>query len=102
VVDPGGSTIAGPAGSRMPTEDEPTTGFAGMEGGDEVYVLEADLGDVTLSLDFLVYRATDPFAEVNGVEVHLGGTVAGFRVKDIEKDRVRLSDGHRTIVLRTP
>lgn len=81
----------------------PEPGFAGVENGEEVFILEADLGGgVILSLDFLVYRPEDPFAEINGVEVHLGGTIEGFRVKTIERDRVRLTDGRRTIVLRAP
>ena len=84
---------------------DPTTetGFVGKEGGEEIYILEADLGNgVSLSLDFLIYRDVDPFAEINGVEVHLGGTIEGYRVKAIERDRVTLSNGRRTVVLRAP
>lgn len=77
-------------------------GFAGMEDGDEIYILEADLGDVRLSLDFIVSRADDPFVEINGTELHLGGVIEGFRVKAIGTDRVRLSNGRRSIVLRAP
>ena len=77
-------------------------GFAGMEDGDEVYILEADLGDRRLSLDFIVFRSDDPFVEINGVELHVGGVVEGYRVKAIEADRVRLSNGRRSIVLRAP
>ena len=70
---------------------------------EEIYILEADLGyGVSLSLDFLIYREVDPFAEINGVELHLGGTIEGYRVKAIERDRVTLSNGRRTIVLRAP
>lgn len=77
-------------------------GFTGIEDGDEVYVMEAVLGKVRLSLDFIVFRPDDPFAEINGIELHTGGVVEGFRVKTIERDRVRLSDGRRSIVLRAP
>ena len=73
-----------------------------MEDGDEVYILEATLGEVHLSLDFIIFREDDPFAEINGVELHLGGVIDGYRVKTIERDRVRLSNGHRSIVLRAP
>ena len=87
----------------QPTDDEGTPqGFVGIEDGNEVYILEADLGTTVLSLDYIISRAEDPFAEVNGIEVHLGGVVGGFRVKAIEDDRVFLSDGRRTVVLRTP
>jgi hypothetical protein len=94
-------------GTSRPSEaaaerDGLAAGFTGIEDGEEIYILEADLGDVRLSLDFLVFRAEDPFAEINGVEIHLGGTIEGYRVKSIERDRVRLSDGRRTIVLRAP
>jgi len=77
-------------------------GFAGIEDGNEVYILEADLGGVRLGLDFIVFRADDPFAEINGVELHQGGTIEGYRVKAIERDRVHLSNGRRSIVLRAP
>lgn len=85
------------------SEDEGLAeGFAGMEDGDEVYILEADLGGVVLSLDFIVFRSDDPFVEINGVELHVGGVVEGYRVKAIEADRVRLSNGRRSVVLRAP
>ena len=63
--------------------------FIGVEDGEEVYILDADLGDVVLGLDFIVARTDDPFAEINGVELHIGGVIEGFRVKSIEHDRVR-------------
>ena len=86
-------------------ESHPMTesGFVGKEGDEEIYILEADLGNgVSLSLDFLIFREEDPFAEINGVELHLGGTIGGYRVKAIERDRVTLSNGRRTVVLRAP
>ena len=86
-----------------PGDDATPEGFVGVEDGNEVYILEAELGGGrVLSLDYIVFRADDPYAEINGVEVHLGGVVAGFRVKAVERDRVVLSDGRRTVVLRTP
>jgi len=79
------------------------SGFVGKEGDEEIYILEADLGNgVSLSLDFLIFREEDPFAEINGVELHLGGSIGGYRVKAIERDRVTLSNGRRTVVLRAP
>ena len=77
-------------------------GFTGMEDGDEIYILEADLGSVLLSLDFIIFRSEDSFVEINGVELHVGGVIEGYRVKAIEADRVRLSNGRRSIVLRAP
>ena len=98
-------TTGSAAADTTESASAPTTetGFVGKEGGEEIYILEADLGNgVSLSLDFLIYRDVDPFAEINGVEVHLGGTIEGYRVKAIARDRVTLSNGRRTVVLRAP
>ena len=35
-----------------------------------VFLVDADLGYATLTVDYIVYRPDDPFAEINGVEVH--------------------------------
>jgi len=94
VTDGAPSTVAESKG--------PADGFAGIEDGEEIYILEANIGNVHLSLDFIVFRADDPFAEINGVELHIGGVIDGYRVKAIERDRVRLSNGRRMIVLRAP
>lgn len=101
------SDSSGGGGSNRATDDPTTSGpepgFVGTENDEEIYILEADLGNgVILSLDFLIYREVDPFAEINGVEVHLGGTIEGYRVKAIERDRVTLSNGRKTVVLRAP
>lgn len=68
--------------------------------GERVFFVVAELGDRTLTLDYLVHRATDPFAQVNGVEVHVGSTVAGCTVEAISEDAVHLRDAHGEIVLR--
>lgn len=119
-IAPAPSTEAGQAdlGSRQPpvqaraavetpvpstTNDTSTGGgFAGVENGADVYILEADLGAVHLSLDYIIFRTEDPFAEINGVELHLGGVIEGYRVKAIERDRVHLSNGLKDIILRAP
>lgn len=77
-------------------------GYTGTEDGNEIYILEADLGKVRLSLDFIISRADDPFCEINGIELHIGGVIEGYRVKEIENDRVLLSNGRRSVVLRAP
>jgi len=97
------AATASASGSASASDSNPATGFMGKENGDEIYIMEADLGNgVNLSLGYLIFREEDPFAEINGVELHLGGTIEGFRVKDITRDRVTLSNGRRTIVLRAP
>ena len=96
------TVIVDTAESRKSEDKNLSEGFAGIEDGDEVYILDADLGSVRLSLDFIVFRTDDPFVEINGVELHLGGVIEGYRVKAIEKDQIRLSNGRRSIVLRAP
>ena len=96
-------TVAAKTAARPPLETtEFDGGFIGVEDGADVYVLEANLGRVQLSLDYIIFRTDDPFAEINGIELHLGGVIEGYRVKAIERDRVHLSDGRKDIVLRTP
>ena len=97
------TTVAVQTATRATSETtEFDGGFIGVEDGADVYVLEANLGRVQLSLDYIIFRTDDPFAEINGIELHLGGVIEGYRVKAIERDRVHLSNGRNDIVLRTP
>lgn len=70
--------------------------------GERVFILDAVLGDVTLSLDFIVFRPVRPFAEINGTEVYEGSDIEGIRVERIEADRIVLRDDEGLIVLRVP
>jgi hypothetical protein len=70
--------------------------------GERIYAVEADLGAVTLTLDFIVFRPDDPFAEINGLEVHVGSTIEGFTVEAIERNQVLLRDDEGPLVLRAP
>jgi hypothetical protein len=70
--------------------------------GERVFVVEANLGDTTLSLGFIVARSQNPFAEINGVDVYLGSEIEGFVVEAIEADRVVLRDDQGPLVLRVP
>ena len=70
--------------------------------GERVFVLDADLGYASLSLDYIVFRPVDPYAEINGLEVHEGWRVEGFVVEKIERDRVRLRDDSGPLTLRVP
>jgi hypothetical protein len=65
-----------------------------------VFIVEANLGYATLSLDYIVYRSEDPFAEINGIELHEGSWLDGFTVEKIERDRVMLRDNRGPLVLR--
>lgn len=64
------------------------------------FVLEATLGDLVLSLDFIVWSATKPFAQINGRQVEVGQQVEGLLVESIERDRVGLRGTNGSIVLR--
>ncbi|NOZ94567.1 MAG: hypothetical protein GXP47_07510 [Acidobacteria bacterium] len=55
---------------------------------------------VKLSLDYLVYRSTDPFAQINGMEVHVGSEVSGFKVLAIDENLVRLQGSGGPVILR--
>jgi hypothetical protein len=91
----------GPAAPERPTEPGPPAGQAAdAEPGERVFVLEADLGYARLSLGYVIDRPGDPFAEVNGHEVHVGSTVDGFVVEAISGREVRLRDVRGTVVLR--
>ena len=72
------------------------------EGGNRIFILDADLGYATLSLGYIVARPDNPFAEINGAEVIVGSEVEGFRVEKIEADRVVLRDEKGELVLRVP
>ena len=51
---------------------------------------EAQVGSVKLSLEYIVYRSNNPFAQINGQEAHIGTDIDGFIVKDIQLDYVLL------------
>jgi len=51
---------------------------------------EARIGTVKLSLDYIVYRSDNPFAQINGEEAHIGTDVAGYIVTEITSDYVVL------------
>ena len=70
--------------------------------GEREFVLDADLGYASLSLGYIVFRPTDPFAEINGIEVHHGSEIEGFTVEKIERDHVQLRDSRGPLVLRVP
>ena len=70
--------------------------------GERVFVIEAELGYASLILGFIVDRSTNPFAEINGIEVYVGSEIEGFVVEAIEANRVTLRDDKGPLVLRVP
>jgi hypothetical protein len=68
--------------------------------GPREFVGVAELGDVTLTLGYLVYRTTDPFAQINGIDVQVGSIIEGFAVDEITRDRVILHDDDGRVVIR--
>ena len=70
--------------------------------GERVFVMEAEIGEVVLSLGFIVARINNPFAEINGIEVSVGSEIEGFVVEAIEADRVVLRDDAGPLILRVP
>lgn len=68
--------------------------------GPREFVLDADLGYARLSLGYVVYRASDPYAEINGRLVHEGWRIEGFVVEEITANTVRLRDERGELILR--
>jgi hypothetical protein len=105
-ADLGTSADFAPAETGVATSEEPapTAAAAGdpstEESDERVFLVDADLGYATLTVDYIVYRPDDPFAEINGLEVHEGSHVAGFVVEKIERDLVRLRDDKGPLIIR--
>ncbi|MEN8165156.1 MAG: hypothetical protein ABFS37_13580 [Acidobacteriota bacterium] len=64
------------------------------------FVGEARIGGITLTLDYLVFRKENPFAQINGQDVFVGGVVEDHVVEAITADSVVLTQGDAKIVLR--
>ncbi len=69
--------------------------------GAREFVGEAHVGGVTLVLDYLVYRPSDPFVQINGVELHQGWEISGYTVERIQTDRVILRGPAGKVVIRS-
>jgi hypothetical protein len=59
----------------------------------------AEIDGITLTLDYIVSRAKDSFAQINGRDVRVGVRVEGFKVTRIEPDRVVLENADGELVL---
>ena len=58
----------------------------------------ADLGELTCS--GILWDPQRPLALINGLTVGVGEEVAGYRVLEITRDAVTVSDGSQTVTLR--
>lgn len=101
-ADPRREAGSGHPPHPIPTKAPPTPVTDRAGAGERVYEVEANLGYATLTLDYIVYRPTDPFAQINGVDVRIGGTVEGFTLEEIGRTSVRLRDDRGALVLRVP
>jgi hypothetical protein len=77
-----------------------TTPTPAPQTGLREYVVDADLGHATLTLDYIVFRSEDPFAQINGLDVRVGSTIEGCTVEEITAEWVRLRDPRGPLVLR--
>jgi hypothetical protein len=91
---------AADAADRGATEPPPAPRGEGSSGAQRTFVLRAPLGYATLTLDFLVYKPSAPFAGINGNQVVKGSIIEGFVVEEITADSVRLRDARGSVVLR--
>lgn len=91
------------AGNAAEAADAAGPGPSGRAGHDDlVFDVDADLGDVHLSVDYLVIRPDDPFAQINGQEVRVGSTIEGYEIVAIERDRVVLDGPLGTVTINVP
>jgi hypothetical protein len=90
------------ARARAPLPRPTHPAHATTASGERVFDVDADLGYAVLTLDYIAFRATDPFAQINGVDVRVGSTIEGFTVEDIGPSSVRLRDARGPLVLRVP
>jgi len=97
IAEPGEPPLSPPEAEPVPTQ---RAAHPAVAGGERSFALEANLGYATLSLGYVVYRSVDPFAEVNGIEVHVGSVVDGFQVEEITRTSVRLRDAKGPVTLR--
>ncbi len=86
------------AGETKPPPGLPTA--AAKPGGEREFVAVATIGDVTLTLGYLVYRPKNPFVQINGIDVRVGSMIEGFVIDEITRDRVVLHDGDGPVVIR--
>jgi hypothetical protein len=91
-----------PAEGRAASSPEslPSDAAGKTPAGPRIFVIDADLGRTTLSLGFIAFRPEDPFAEINGLEIHVGSRIEGLVVEEIARDHVRLSGEEGDIILR--
>ncbi len=92
-TDPG--TVA-----EEPSDAPPASSKAAS--GNREYLVEADLGYATLSLDYIMVSPSGSFAQINGLDIKVGGEVEGFTLEEITEDWVRLRDDRGPLVLRVP
>lgn len=88
----------GSAGEAKPPPRLPTA--VAEPGGAREFVASATIGDVTLTLGYLVYRPKDPFVEINGIDVRVGSMIEGFVIDEITRDRVVLHNGDGPVVIK--
>jgi len=87
-----------PAVPAPPARPEPPPEPA--EPTEKTYLHRAPLpGGGELKLDFIVW-ADEPFAQIGGQFYEVGQMVSGWRVVEIERERVKLEGPEGTIVLR--
>lgn len=63
-------------------------------------MLRADLGHITLQLDYIVYKPSAPFAGINGQRVMVGTMIGQAKVVAIEEEAVHLEDRSGLVILR--
>ena len=100
-TDPIASQRRGLDGGTDVVESPPGSTVSAAKPGDpREFVGVATIGDVTLTLGYLVYRPTNPFVQINGIDVRVGSIIEGFVVDEITRDQVILHNDEGPVVIR--
>jgi hypothetical protein len=86
--------------TKPSTESPPLPAEKPAPGDDGVFVAEAHIGDITLALDYLVFREDNPFAQINGIDVRVGSVIEDFVVEAITPESVVLRKDQITVEIR--
>jgi hypothetical protein len=90
-----------PHPKTTPSTESPTLPAEKPAPGDDgVFVAKAQVGEVTLTLDYLVFRKDNPFAQINGIDVRVGSVIEDFVVEAITPESVVLRKDQITVEIR--
>lgn len=100
VGTPAPSPTESPAPVPPPREAPPALRPTVKPTEPRVFTATATIDGIALSLDYLVFRKKQPFAQINGITVFEGGIVEGFELKQVLEDRIILGRGDKQYTIK--